>query len=152
MSVGRILTLGLGAFGGVNYLPTLGYVAGEAVAVVEERPAGGFFAVGDKRRSKRDVDEDRRRFGISVPEEVAEVIERAAADQVADSVTDPKKQHRDLQMRLRVAELRFETRYLQALAAERERLIHEELARFAEMTRINNENVTRLMLLALLDS
>jgi hypothetical protein len=31
---GAILTLGLGSFGGVNLLPTLGYVAGDAAEVV----------------------------------------------------------------------------------------------------------------------
>lgn len=152
MSVGRILTLGLGAFGGVNYLPTLGYTAGAAVVVTPERNAGGYLRASDRRRTKREIDEARRRFGINVPEEVAEVIEAAAEDQVADLVTDPQKQKRDLQMRLRVRDLQFQARYLELLAAERERLIHEELAKIADMTRRNNEGVTKLMLLALLDS
>lgn len=41
MSVGRILTLGFGSFGGVRFLPTIGYAAGAVPSVVvTTQPSG----------------------------------------------------------------------------------------------------------------
>lgn len=116
-------------------------------ATVAQQPSGGYLRGSDRRRTKREIDEARRRFGIDVPDEVIETIQEAAADQVADLETDAKKQERDLRMRLRVRQLKFEARQLEWLAAERERLINEELVRITTTMR-NNETITRLMLLA----
>lgn len=151
MSVGRILTLGLGSFGGVNYLPTLGYASGEAPppSPSTDQPSGGYLRGSDRRRTQKEIDEARRRFGINVPEEVIEVIQEAAQDQVEDSVTDPQKQKRDLQMRLRVRQLKFEAEHLKALAIERERLIDEALREQAQRIHRNNQSLTLLLIAAL---
>lgn len=42
MSVGRLLTLGFGVFGGVHFLPTLGYGAGAPI------PASGDLGLGHR--------------------------------------------------------------------------------------------------------
>jgi len=44
MSVGRILTLGFGSFGGVRYLPTLGYGTSAVVVVIGEPTKGWMIA------------------------------------------------------------------------------------------------------------
>lgn len=111
--------------------------------------SGGYLRASDRRRTQKEIDEARRRFGINVPLEVVEVIQEAAQDQVEDSVTDPQKQKRDLQMRLRVRQLKFEAEYLKALAIERERLIDEEIVARVQKTYRNNQ-VLKLLLLAAL--
>lgn len=64
MIAGAILTLGLGAFGGVGLLPTLGYGVGEEVAppAVEETTGGaGWGTPGDfPKRKKRETAKDIR--------------------------------------------------------------------------------------------
>ena len=113
-----------------------------------EQYSGGYFP-HQRRRTQRDLDEDRRRFGINIPEEVVEVIVEAASDQVEDLVVDPQKQKRDLQMRLRVRQLKFETEYLKALAIERERLIDEEIQSRVRQNHQNNQSLKLLLLAAL---
>lgn len=126
------------------------YITGIAPpAPVERLYSGGFLRGSDRRRTREEIDEARRRFGINVPVEVVEVIQVAAEEQAADLVTDPQQQKRDLQMRLRVRQLKFEAEYLKALAIERERLIDEEIAARVQKTYRNNQAIKLLLLAAL---
>ncbi len=85
MSVGAILTIGFGTFGSVNLLPTLGY--GEAVAPTPDDQASNWQANYwvNKRRTKADEDEERRRLGI-LPPELAEDAQQAVWEAVQAAV------------------------------------------------------------------
>lgn len=118
----------------------LGTWGGAEAPTVVDPPSGGYFDYGTwTERKKR------------IPVEISAIIEQVAESQVAALEIDAQKQKRELQLRLRLKDLQYETRYLEALAARREELIHVELAQRMR-TQHNNNAITTLMLMALLDS
>lgn len=134
MSVGRILTLGLGAFGGVEFLQTLGYASGDAVAPVVATPSGGYFdygTLGERRRKRK------------IPEVIAEIIDAVAARQVEVLEADAQRQKRELQQSLRLRGLKYETKYLEDLADKREALIVAEIAKQQEYIATHNLNAAQ---------
>lgn len=74
MSVGAILTLGLGSFGSVNLLPTLGYLSGSAAPARTDQPSNwqADYWKHPKSRTRKEREEDEREerilLGILPPE------------------------------------------------------------------------------------
>ena len=57
----------------------------------DETPnSGGYIRTSDRRRTKKEIDEARRKFGIAVPEEVEETVAQEAVA-IAKTLTLPKK-------------------------------------------------------------
>ena len=76
-------------------------------------------------RSRREIEEDRARFGL--PAKVAEVVATVAARQAETLVQDQQKQFDELLGEITLQGLEFEARYLEALNIERQRLIDQEI-------------------------
>ena len=86
-------------------------------------PSGGWHPyLGFKRTWKKDI-----------PDEVVEVIEELAREQledlIADQQTPPNLRSIQLKQALQARGLNYQKRYFEALKAERELLIHDEIAR-----------------------
>jgi len=93
--IGAVLTLGLGSFGSVNKLPTLGYGAGApAPPVVPSGGAhytGGWVDLPTGRRTKEEIRESRERFGV-IPKKAEVIIRRV----VAKAIVEPEVNQDDL--------------------------------------------------------
>ena len=84
MTVGAILTLGFGSFGGAKLLPTLGYLSGGATPVQPTQNSGGWIHIPTgRKRTKADVRKDREDWGV-LPKKAKQVIQIAALQQIAE--------------------------------------------------------------------
>jgi len=100
------------------------------------------------RRSDEDIRKARQRFGVIPPDAEAAIAE-VAIRQAARIETDAQKRYDELIGELRLREIEFEARYLEALNTERERLINEEIAsRLHKLLQDNNNAVLLMMLMA----
>ena len=109
------------------------------------RPSGGIPAtLRIPRRTRKDIRRARKLFGI--PDEAAEVIATVAARQVDHLEGDAQKRFEELRRELQLRRLEWRSGYLEALNAERERLIDAEIAR---LLRVRNDNEELMMLVAL---
>jgi transcriptional regulator NrdR family protein len=90
-------------------------------------PSQGYGGHEQRRRTRRELAEDRARFGI--PQEAQDAISIVAKQQADRLETDAQKQLDELRGELKLRGLELESVYLQALAAEREALISAEIAR-----------------------
>ena len=100
-------------------------------APAQEQPKGRAEWLSDylpDQRSREDVRRARQRFGV-LPPDVQETIAEVAARQAARLELDRQKQFDELAGELRLRRLEMRAGYLEALAAERERLIAEEIGR-----------------------
>lgn len=98
---------------------------GETVVVVPEvvvvSPSGGgiFYAnLGNKRRTKKDIQNARKEYGIAF-----DVIEEVAQRQSKDQNLDEQQRFDEFRGELELRNLEFENRYLIALNERREYLI-----------------------------
>ena len=97
-----------------------------ALADTTTQPSGGYPSPAD-RRSRKEISEARQRVGIEdalAKEAIAEV----AARQAERLEQDKQKQYDELQGELRLRNIEIQTQHLEALAAERERLLGLEIA------------------------
>lgn len=155
MTPGAILTLGLGLYSDINHLVTLGYGTGAeppppapepTPAAAEERFAGGYTtSVGERRRARKEVSEARSRFGIQDAEALL-AIQEVARRQAERLEMDRQKQYDEMVRELELRRIEYRASYLEALAAERERLITEEIKRRFQMQ--DDEAVILLTLIA----
>ena len=92
------------------------------------------------------IPERRKKHGI--PQEVDEIIKQVAASQVARLELDKQKQFEELERELELRALKWERKYLRALAEEREFLIHEEIGRLLKerMQRDEEEAILAILL------
>ena len=111
-------------------------------------PSGGFPAV-DRGRTRREITRDRERFGIPDEERIrAEKIARqVAAAQAARLEMDAQKQYDELSRELAIERIETRTEYLEAMNAERSRLIDAEIAVRLRFLR-EEEEVILLLLMA----
>lgn len=97
-------------------------------------------------RSPEDVRRARQRFGV-IPPDVQETITEVAVRQAERLEQDKQKQFDELRNELKLRSLEMRAGYLEALAAERERLIEEEIKR--RMARLTeDEQVILLVMIA----
>ncbi len=99
------------------------------------------------RRSRKQISEDRERFGLKDAYALETIVE-VAQRQVARLEVDPQKQYDELANELKLRQIEFAAGYLEALAIERERLISEELQRRLLQQQREDEQVISLVLLA----
>ena len=121
-------------------------------------PSGGrpYSGYEQRRRSRRELSEARRRFGLEdgyapeVADKATAVISDVAARQADRLETDQQKIFDELLRELELQRIEFDRRYLAALTMERQRLIDQEigqrLRRIAEQK--NEEEVLLLLLMA----
>lgn len=86
---------------------------------------GGYFDGTLSRRTPGDVRTDRARFGIKARTVIAEVAEQQAKTLEPDA----KARFEQLERALQAREIAWNADYLDALNAERDRLISEEISR-----------------------
>lgn len=98
----------------------------------------------DRGRSKKEIEEDRKRFGIHSP--ALEVIAKVAYSQYKRLEVDKQKQYEELSRELELRKIEWDTRYMELLAEERERLIDREIR--AIFARQRDDEEIMLMLLA----
>jgi hypothetical protein len=91
-----------------------------------QAPSGGYFEGTRRRRTKRDIEEDRLRYGI--PIQALEVIEDVALSQAKRLETDRQKQFEELLRELELNRIEWHGRYLEALNGIRTALIEQEIA------------------------
>lgn len=112
------------------------------------QPSGGFPA-HDRARTRKQVSEARKRFGLEdtyKDERAAQVIANVAARQAEALEQDELKRFEELSRQLQLEGLEFDRRYLELLNQERERLIDLEIAQRFKYLREQEEII--LMLLA----
>ena len=96
-------------------------------SVQAEQPSGGYPIPADRRRSRKEISEARQRLGIEDALAI-EAIAEVAARQAKRLELDRQKQYDELQGELRLRSIEWQARYLDAMNAERERLIGLEIA------------------------
>lgn len=108
------------------------------------RPSGGVPSrdLGDKGPTQEQIRKSRIRFGL-IPEEV-EVIESVALRQVEKLDLDEQQKLDELRGELQLKKIALESRHIQALNDERERLIDLEIA---SIFRQNQEEALLLLLM-----
>ena len=126
---------------------------GTTPAVVVAPAARGTFGwlqPYDRGRSRKEIAKDRERFGIPDEERLAaeRVIASVAARQVARLERDAQKRFEELERELKLLDIEWESKYLDALNLERERLIDAELFTRFQRLRDEQEIVVMLMLVA----
>jgi len=96
------------------------------VVITPQSSGHGFFDYGNRRRTPQELDRDRARFGL--PPEAREIIEAVAVRQVEHLEADPQKRFEELERELQLQKLAWRAEYLEALNAERNRLMDKEIA------------------------
>ena len=106
-------------------------------------PSQGYSGHETRRRTPEDVRRIREELGI-IPRRV---IEEVATRQVERLEVDEQKIFDELYREIELKGLQWEARYLEALNAQRELLINEEIARRLQQG-INNEATMMLLVMA----
>ena len=96
-----------------------------AVAAALQQPRG-ILDLGRRRKTKRERDEEREKFGI--PNLARLAIEAVAARQAARLELDKQKQFDELYREIQLRHLGWKAQYLEILNAEREYLVRTEIA------------------------
>lgn len=107
-------------------------------------PHPGMLHLPHRPRTREDIRKDRARFGI----EVAEVISSVAARQAENLVLDEQKRYEELSREITLRGLEFESRHLEALNIERQRLIDQEIGRLLRIKVAEEEAIMMLLVLA----
>ena len=103
------------------------------------------FTAHARAQTREQLRESRERFGITEPAQ--KVIESVARRQVEANELDEHKRLEELTRQLELEGIEWDTRYLKALAATRERLLDEALkVQFAMMQ--DEQDAIALMLIA----
>lgn len=124
--------------------------------------SGGYFEHGKRRHvyadlvhppTKKEIRRQREEYRI-LPR-IAEVIERVAerqASEPAESRLDDEQRIQELARELQAQDIAYESRYLEMLTAERERLVTVELGRLAILAKqaIEADNARKLLLMMLI--
>lgn len=132
--IGAILTAGLGSFGSVNLLPTLGYLSGESTGTAE------VFSGGFPSRGKKDahlpwkghpwIDGPTRRYIEEVEPEIVEAVIEAVAEAVekqpVQGVPDTASAEKALRNLLRQQQSEWKDLYAQLIRLEYERRWQDE--------------------------
>lgn len=96
-------------------------------------------------RTPEEVRRDRERYGI-LPPAVEEVVIAVAVRQAEALVTDEQKQFEELTRELKLRELEYDARYLEAMNVERQRLITAEISSL--LKRRNDEGILLMLMMA----
>lgn len=92
-------------------------------------PSGGYLHErAGRRRGEDELRRQRQELGI-IPAEVQALVTEVAARQAERLELDAQKQYDELQGELRLRNIEIQTAHLEAMNAERERLIGAEIAR-----------------------
>ena len=129
---------------GTSWGGSFGDSWGTAVQAIS--PSGGFPAYEQPLRTKRDISKARKRFGIE--DSVARAIAEVAARQAERLELDTQKRFEELNRELQLRGIQWESRYLEALNAQREALIDAEISARLKAKLRNDEEMIILMLLA----
>lgn len=105
-------------------------------------PARWMLRLGNRARTKEEIRADRERFGIVA----AQVIAAVATSQAERLEQDEQKRFDELLRELELREIKWDTRYLEALNRLRELMIDEEIARLLKLK--IEEELMVLMLVA----
>ena len=97
-------------------------------------------------RTRKEISRERERYGIRDELALAAIAE-VAARQAERLEIDRQKQFDELYRELELRKIEFDSRYLEALALEREALIDEEIGRILRR-RLYDEEVLLLLLIA----
>ena len=119
----------------------------DAVAVTTTPPRGtvGWLTPYAKGRTKEEVRREREAYGILPKVQV--IIEDVAALQAQQLALDEQQRFEQFQRELALANIEFDNRYLEALNAERERLIDAEIQRRMQQL-VARRNMTALLMMA----
>jgi len=99
-----------------------------ALVTTTVQPSGGYPTTHERRRTRKEISEARQRIGIE--DAIAkEAIAEVAARQAERLELDKQKQFDELHGELRLRNIEWQTRYLEAMNAEREHLIGVEIGR-----------------------
>ena len=126
-------------FGGGFFGADSGAVTPPSIA-----PSGGFPA--NDRRGRKEISKARERFGLidETKQKADRIIHEIALRQAQRDEQDRQKQFEELSRELKINEIEWEGKYLEALVVERERLVKEkqqalENARLVEEERVRQE-------------
>lgn len=102
-----------------------------------------------RRRTPEEIREDRRRHGI-ITRQAQAVIDAVAARQAETLRQDEQQRFEELERELALEGIQWETRYLEAMNAIRERLISEEIGRLLREKAIQTQNQQTLIAMLLM--
>ena len=144
---------GTGNFSGGSFSGAVGGFSldaeAQSPAQTPQAPIGGGIPYDPPPRTRRQISEARKRFGLEdtyEQERAAQVIASVAARQAQALETDHYKQYEELTRQLDIEGLEFDRRYLEALSQQRERLIDKEI--FLQFRRIEEEELMLLVMIA----
>jgi len=103
------------------------------------------FGHGYRERTKKEIREDRERFGI--PQEIATVIVDVAARQVERLELDAQKRFEEFSRELELRDIQWDARYLKMLNEARARLIDAEIGERLRQ-RIDDEQIMVMLIAA----
>ena len=113
-----------------------------------QQSSGGLPEYG-RRRTRKELAEDRKRFGIIEPQAL-EVIAEVAARQADRLELDRQKQFDELARELQIQRIEWQAGMLEALAEERSRLIDAEIGKRLREQAILRQNENEIMMLTLI--
>ena len=105
----------------------------------------GLLRLGRKKRTKGEISLERSKFGLS--DAVAEVVAAVAARQAETLVQDEQKRLDELFREITLRGLEYESRYLEALNIERQRLIDQEIGLLIKR-KLDEEMIVMLLAVA----
>lgn len=117
-----------------------------------EQSSGGYeYALrAPRRRTAQEIRDERRRLGI-ITREAQAVIDAVAERQAGSLKQDEQQRFEELERELKLSGIEWETRYLEAMNAMRERLISDEIGRRLRARAIEFQNRQTMMAMLLLE-
>ena len=110
------------------------------------QPSGGFPFEYGRTRTRRELAEARKRYGLDA--RISRVIEDVAASQAARLEADAQKRYEELTRELTLRRIAFHARYLEVMNEMRQKMIDAEIAARLKQRLNADEDLMILMMIA----
>ena len=123
----------------------------EPAAAAVSIPVGGGYIHGERRRSRKEISEARKRLGLEdiyEQERAAAIIADVAARQAKTLELDEQKRFEEITRQFALERIEFRAAHLEALNLERERLIDLEIAKLLRKKFDDDEVLLMLLMVA----
>ena len=149
MSASTVITEGFGTFGSNNFVVTQGFGDYGGAPPPPPPPAVADvisnFSLRGWRKWHRPEDE-RHLTDLGITPAAAEIIADVAEQQAGRLRLDEQQRLAHLRGEMRLRGLEMQTRHIEALNAERGRLIDAEIGKMLKLLQDNNERITLLLI------
>ena len=133
MSASALIADGFGSFGDVGHIVSLGLDIGAAV-IVDSQLSGGYYETIPRKRS---VKEEREELGI-IPKSVKKLIKQVVEESIEENQSEAQAE-KLFKAELERREIANKQIYMQALEAERDRMISLEIYRHLRIKKMQDD-------------